>query len=66
MNHRPKTFPDQDQLPSRNLLQYTAVLGLPLDVPIAPVETHSCVGRTSGPSARTFAPRFPLDPTSRW
>ena len=26
------------------------MLGLPLDVPIAPVETHSCVGRTSGPT----------------
>src|SRR5215467_8206363 len=50
MNHRPKTFPDQDQPPSCSLLQYTAVLGLPLDVPIAPVETHSCIGRTSGPT----------------
>src|SRR5262249_33428362 len=55
--HR-KISRDRDRSPSRNPSQCSAALELPLDARIARVGNHSCVRRTSNPTA-AVAPASP-------
>src|SRR6266568_8605627 len=51
MKQDPKISPSRNQRTSRSLQRYTAAPGLPPAWSTAPVENHSCVRKTSGPTA---------------